>query len=195
MGWLLKHYAGSFFQQYSAYSQQVLLDCIAAINGLIEQCERGRVKQTLVHRLLQALSEIISPVLDEAHKIRSAAKDQESVPLLPLAASAATECPLLPVDQYLATSNHTSSVCNTLEAPPAVPLSIAMSQVSSCTSATLPSPVLLLPFHQQYTLVSTMQLCAGLQYPSQKINKTFLLLLQLCPYLYCLLTVPSPPPC
>ncbi|XP_077341885.1 uncharacterized protein LOC143987181 [Lithobates pipiens] len=114
------------FQQYSVYSQQGVLDIIASVHCLIEQCEQGRDKLTLVHPLKQAWSEIIASVLDESHKVRSAAKDQESLPLLPLATAAATDCSLPPVNQYPATNNNTFSESNPLKSPPAVLLPIAM---------------------------------------------------------------------
>ena len=98
LGWLLKNCAGSFLQQYAAYSQQVVLECIASVHCLIEQ---GRDRLTLVKPLLQAWSEIISPVLDESHKypatrghtppVCNQLKATPAVPL-PMATSQASSC-------------------------------------------------------------------------------------------------------
>ena len=79
LGWLLKNCASSFLQQYAAYSQQVVLECIASVHRLIEQCEQGRDKLTLVQPLLQAWSKIISPVLDESHKYPATSKNTSPV--------------------------------------------------------------------------------------------------------------------
>lgn len=73
LGWLLKYCTGSFFLQYSAYSQQVLVDCITAVCSLIGHFEQGRDKLTLVQPMLQAWSQILSPVLDDSHKVKSSA--------------------------------------------------------------------------------------------------------------------------